>query len=209
MKANSRLDSSIKILVNPRPVIAGKVRTLMSSCGKPGCKCMKKNNPEKHPYHQLSYTEDKKTKTMYVKKSDFASIEKMTDNYQALRQASLDLGHEAAALIKTNGAEEAGKIMMDSFDRARRKIMGIKVEAAILRNTRFSRDNWKNKALARQNALEKNRVKIRDMKKSREKWKNKAIKAQKKVEKLRKKVVDAEKKISKTEKNDNSKKKLQ
>jgi len=169
---------------------------------------MRKNNPAKHPYSQLSYTHAGKTKTMYVKKADLVSIKEMTNNYKDLRQASLDLGHETAVLIKTHGVEVAGQIVRNSFDRAKRNYLGMKPQSAIMRNMRISRDKWKSKALARQDASEKDRVKIRDMKKSRGKWKNKAIKAQKKVEELQKKVVDAEKKISKIEKNDSGKKKL-
>ena len=111
MKVDRNLVTVIEKLLNPGSVIAGKVRTMTSVCGKPGCKCMRKENPEKHPYHQLSYTKDKKTKTMYVKKADLALIEKSTENYRELRQATLDLGHEAAALVKAYGVMEATRIM--------------------------------------------------------------------------------------------------
>ena len=79
MKVDRKLVAIIEKLLNPGPVITGKVRMMTSVCGKPGCKCMRKKNPEKHPYHQLSYTKDKKTKTMYVKKADFTLVEKYCD----------------------------------------------------------------------------------------------------------------------------------
>ena len=206
MKANTNLKSSVATLVNPHPVLAGKVRTLMSSCGKPGCKCMKKNNPEKHSYNQLSYTHEKKTKTMYVKKSNIEVIKKMTDNYKDLRQATLNLGHEAAVLIKAHGVEEAESIITDTFDQVRQKVMNIKPESVNLRKIRASRKNWKNKAMARQAVLGKNRVQIRDIKKSRKSWKLKAINTQKQIKTVQKELKDANKKISRLEKKLDSKK---
>jgi hypothetical protein len=209
VEMKAELDLSVQRLVTPRPVIAGNVRTLMSSCGKPGCKCMKKTNPEKHPYHQLSYTHNKKTKTMYVKRNDFAAITKMADNYKDLRQASLDLGHEAVGLIKIHGVEAAGKIIMNSFDHARREAVGARAESSVLRKARCSQAVWKNKAISRQVILEKNRIKIRDMTASRQQWKNKAVKARKELKKLQKKLGDADKNISEMKKERQQKKKLQ
>ena len=75
-----KLDLIIEKLVSSQPVIAGKARTMTSHCGKAGCKCMRKNNPEKHSYNQLSYTKDKKTRTMYVKDIDLELVKAMSDN---------------------------------------------------------------------------------------------------------------------------------
>ena len=100
MKRNSKLSECIESLVSPGPVIAGKITRLMGTCGNPKCRCMRKNTPQKHPYMQLSYTHEGKTKTLSVKKANLTLMEEMTENYKVLRQASLDLGHEAAVLVK-------------------------------------------------------------------------------------------------------------
>jgi len=86
-----------------------------------------------------------------------------------------------------------------------RKKSGTMRESSTLRNTRISRNNWKDKALERQAVLEKNRIQIRDIKKSRDTWKNKVLNAQREVKKLQKQLKDADKKISIVERNDNKK----
>lgn len=203
---NLKLDSIVEELVNPQPVIAGKARTMTSRCGKPGCKCMRKTNPKKHSYNQLSYTKDKKTRTMYVKNSDLESVQKMSENYNNLRKASLDLGHQAVALTKAHGVEAACKIMADSFERVKRKSMGLKPESQVLREARVSRDKWKKKALKRQSELAEKVVRIRDVEKSRSTWKKKALGTQNILKNFQKELDSAHKKINQFNKNTDNKK---
>ena len=59
-----------------------------------------------------------------------------------------------------------------------------------------SRDNWKNKALEKQDKLRGFEQKIRDLEKSREQWKDQAKKAGKKVKELEKELE----KVKKTDK---------
>ena len=174
MKTDKDLIAITENLLNPGPVLAGKVRTMTSVCGKPGCKCMRKDNPEKHPYNQLSYTKDKKTKTMYVKKVDLDLIKKLTENYRELRQATLDLGHKSAELIKTHGVNEATQIINESFEIAKCNTFNLKQSPATVKQLREGRDNWKSKALDRQSEINKLRIKVRDLEKSRDDWKDKA-----------------------------------
>lgn len=208
MKTNSRLNSSVKTLVSPGPVLAGTVRTLATTCGTPGCRCMRKNNPQKHSYNQLSYSRSGKTKTVFIKKDDVSSVKIMTQNYKDFRQASLDLGHEAAELVRSSGVDAAKEIIDFSFERARRLASNAHPESGNIRKLRISCGKWKTKALSRRSDMERQRVRTRDLNKSRKKWKTKAVKAQKKIKVLQKKLKDANKKISQTAKNDEDEKKL-
>lgn len=201
MNKKSRLDLIVRKLVSPQAVIAGKTRTMKSHCGKAGCKCMRKTNPEKHVYHQLSCTKDKKTKTMYVKESDLKLVQKLNKNYSDIRKAALDLGHEAVVLSKAYGVDTACKIMMEAFDREKRKSIGMKPEAQKLRETRTSRDKWKKKALQRQSDLADKAVRIRDVETSRENWKKKALDSQSKLKDLQKEFDSTKRKFYKREMN--------
>lgn len=206
MENKSKLDSIVKRLVDSQPVIAGKARTMMSHCGKPGCKCMRKTNPEKHVYHQLSCTKDKKTKTMYVKDADLESVQKLSENYCDLRKATLDLGHEAVVLSKAYGVDTASKMMVEAFDRIKRKSIGLKPESKHLREARISRDKWKGKALKRQSDLAEKVVRVRDVEKSRSSWKKKALDAQNKLKILQEKLDSTNRKFAKLEKENVNKK---
>ena len=206
MKTGSSLNSSVETLVNPGPVLAGSVRTLATTCGTPGCRCVRKNNPQKHSYNQLSYSRNGKTKTVFIKEDDVASVKIMCQNYKKFRQASLDLGHEAAELVRSSGVDAANEIIDFSFERARRLASNARLESGDLCKVRISREKWKAKALSRRLNLEKQRVRIRDLNQSRKKWKKKAVKAQKKNKVLQKKLNDANKKISQTAQKDESKK---
>ena len=74
MEHDSKLSKCIESLITPGSVIAGKITRLKGTCGNPKCKCMRKNNPQKHPYMQLSYTHKGKTKTLSVKKGEVTGI---------------------------------------------------------------------------------------------------------------------------------------
>jgi len=194
MGHDSQLKTYIECLVNPGAIIAGKITRLMGTCGNLKCKCMDKRNPQKHPYMQLSYSHEGKTKTMSVKKTNLDALQKMTENYKILRHASLALGHEAAVLVKKHGVKRAQEIIFEAYDSAIRKKAGAKPASRILRETRSSCNKWKAKALERQAEIGKNQVKARDLEKSRDNWKTKAIQAKKENQELRKELEKAKKK---------------
>ena len=196
MAHNFKLKACIESLVNPGSVIAGKITRMMGTCGNPKCRCMNKNTPKKHPYMQLSYTHEGKTKTLSVKKANLAAMQEMTENYTNLRQASLTLGHEAAVLVKKHGVELTKKIILDTYDSVIRKKAGIKPASRILRETRSSSDKWKTKALERQAEITKNQVKTRDLENSRDNWKAKAMQVKKENQELRKGLEKSKKNLS-------------
>jgi uncharacterized protein DUF6788 len=196
MEHNLKLKACIESLVNPGSVIAGKITRLMGTCGNPKCKCVNKKDPQKHPYMQLSYTHEGKTKTLSVKKANLAAMQKMTENYKNLRQASLLLGHEAAVLVKKYGVEHTQKIILNTYDSVIRKKAGVKPASRILRETCSSSDKWKTKALERQAEIVKNQVKTRDLENSRDNWKVKAMQAKKENQELYKELEKSKKKLS-------------
>lgn len=55
-------------------------------CGRPGCRC-KENPPEKHgPYHQLSWTRRRKSRTRFIRESEHRTIRTQISNYQRLQE---------------------------------------------------------------------------------------------------------------------------
>ena len=52
-----------------------------------------------------------------------------------------------------------------------------------------SRDNWKKRALSKQQKLREAQIKIRDLDRSREKWKKKAKESQKKVREIEQNII--------------------
>ena len=56
-----------------------------SVCGKPGCRCVRKDRPVRHgPYHYLSYSFDGRSHTEFVAKSRLAEVQGEVANYERL-----------------------------------------------------------------------------------------------------------------------------
>lgn len=56
------------------PVLPGSISKQWNVCGKPGCRCKDPKRPRRHgPYHQLSYTLDGHSSTMFLKPADVAA----------------------------------------------------------------------------------------------------------------------------------------
>jgi hypothetical protein len=66
---------------------SGSLSMQYNVCGKQGCKCKNKDNPEKHgPYYQLSfYKENKKHTTCFIKNDKVSTVQKELDNYKKLK----------------------------------------------------------------------------------------------------------------------------
>ncbi len=59
-------------------------------CGSPGCRC-KENPPEKHgPYHQLSWTRRRKSRTRFIRESELRTVRTQVTNYQRLQELVSD-----------------------------------------------------------------------------------------------------------------------
>jgi hypothetical protein len=208
MKINKQLNTAIARLIDLKCVLPGKVREISVTCGTPGCKCMKKHNPQKHKARQMSYTHSNKTKALSVRKADASKVEELNLNYKKLREASTVFAHEFTEMVKTYGLEESEKIIQDYIHQIKLKSIGMKPEAQKLREARVGRDKWKNKALKRQAELACKAVRVRDVEKSRGNWKKKAFDAREEIRILRKALDSANRKLNKAEKNRDNKKKL-
>ncbi len=55
-------------------------------CSSPGCRC-KESPPKKHgPYHQLSWTRSRKSRTRFVRESELGLVRTQINNYQRLQE---------------------------------------------------------------------------------------------------------------------------
>lgn len=186
----------LKILLSAKPVLPGVLDKRFNICGKADCCCKDKINPRLHgPYYRLCYNVKGKASTVFVPEADAAMVEQMTDNYREARSNTQDLALKMVELYRQNGLQK----MLDEYSRlveleSCRK-SGAKPESAVLRDTRISRDKWKDKALERKDILDKNRVEIRDLKASRDNWKSKAMAAQSREESLLDELDEAGKQL--------------
>jgi len=196
----------VKALLNAEPVLPGTLEERYNVCGKAGCRCKDKINPRRHgPYYRLSYSVKGRNSSVFVRRDDARAIKKMTENYRKARSNTQELSLAMVQAYRQYGLQGMLKKYRELSEWEGRKKSGTMRESSTLRNTRISRNNWKDKALERQAVLEKNRIQIRDIKKSRDTWKNKVLNAQREVKKLQKQLKDADKKISIVERNDNKK----
>jgi len=168
-----RLEDTIKKLMPNGGIMPGKVREMYTSCGNANCKCMDAKNPQKHSYNQLSYSSKGKTKTLYIKKKDISMVEEMTNNYQILRSASLELGDIVAELSKEKGIKKAMKIVDKSFKKVSKMPAEQKKLETELIKDKTSRKKLKENIKNQANKIKKNKKTIKDIEKSRNNWKEK------------------------------------
>ena len=201
------MKAKVKTLLSAKPVLPGTLEEHYNVCGKARCRCKDKVAPRKHgPYYRLSYSVKGKNSSVFVRREDAGIVKEMTDNYRKARSNTQELSLEMVQVYRQKGLREMLTKYRNLMEREKRRGSGIKPESGLLRKTRSSRDNWKNKAIKRQLFLEKSRIRIRDMKKSRNVWKDKSVNAQSKIKQLQKELKSANKKISRPEKEADSKK---
>ncbi len=200
------MKEQVKYLLSAKPILPGTLAEHYNVCGKVVCRCKDKINPRKHgPYYRLSYNVKGKNSSIFVRREDAKVIKEMTENYKKSRSNTQELSLEMIEAYRRKGLQGMLAKYAKLIERENRKKISAKPEAAVLRNTRISRNNWKNKALERQAILGENRVKVRDIEKSRNNWKNKALEAQKKLKSAQYELVGTKKKLIKAEKINNKK----
>jgi hypothetical protein len=80
-----RIERIKRELASLGPLRPGTLYTRYSVCGKPGCKCSRKNKPVKHgPYHYLSYTFKARSYTEFVPATRLRVVKKEVSNYNTL-----------------------------------------------------------------------------------------------------------------------------
>jgi len=84
-------------LMNPLDMKSGSLSLQYKRCGKPGCKCMDKENPMKHgPYYYLITCKEGKTVLRYVKDRDDREAIQRYEIYEGLLAEYEKLGMEIA-----------------------------------------------------------------------------------------------------------------
>ena len=199
MKKYKNLETLISQLFNLKPLLPGTVTKQYRICGKPNCRCIDKENPQKHLAFQFSYTLENKKSTVYVKKVDVEVAKKMTDSYKEMRKIITAISLETVQLTRKYGATEASNIMVSCFESARNKALRGKPESGKFIDAKISRDSWKKRALKRKKELDKRMVTIRDLADSRKKWRTHTLELRKEKIELEKVITEQREKINKLE----------
>lgn len=84
-----KLEENIKTLKHEilklGPLRPGTLYQQYSVCGKPGCRCTREKDPQRHgPYHYLSYTFEGKSYTEFVRAKNLSGVKKQIRNYNRL-----------------------------------------------------------------------------------------------------------------------------
>jgi len=156
------------------PVLPGNLETVYNVCGKAGCRCKDKQNPQKHgPYHRLSYSIAGRNSSMFVKEDDVESVKDMVNSYRKFRELSLQLALANLDSVKQHGIAETMKLSQ-SFDK------------------NSTATSWKRKCSRKTSQLRAAMIKIRDLTKSRDKWKQECLGLRKKKDTLETKRQNSE-----------------
>lgn len=92
------------------PMLPGKIGRRSYECGNTNCKCMRKENPEKHgPYNQLSFTFASKSSTMNIKDKDLEIAQEYIQNYKDFQVLTKALVLAHVAEIRENGFKKRKK----------------------------------------------------------------------------------------------------
>lgn len=193
MKTKQKLKEAIAVMVNAECILPGKVREFKTTCSTPGCKCRRKEDPEKHTGRQMSYTYKRKTKTFSVKKKDVLKVDKLHSNYTKIKNAISIIAHETTEMSRKYGVNETELIVRNLIEDTKRKSIGLKPESQHLRETRKSRDQWKARADNRKIELKSVKRRVGNLEQSRDNWKTKAIKRNDELKDLLKELTESDK----------------
>lgn len=173
----------IEQLKNVGPVLPGTLEKFYHACGKPGCRCKDKSNPQLHgPYYRLSYSLAGKNSCLFVKEEHVRAVEKMVQEYKKLRQLTMEFALAILDLVRQEGVEatlQQFQTMLDERkDKLHHKREALKAAQGKIRDLTQSRDKWKQECMElrtenekMQQKLERSEQKIRSMEEAAEKGK--------------------------------------
>lgn len=165
------------------PVLPGSLDRFYNVCGKPGCRCKDKSNPQMHgPYYRLSYSLAGKNSSLFVKEEDARAVQEMVRGYRKLRALTMQV---ALATLESVRQDGVGPTLQQNQakhprgeDKLRQKSDTLKAAQGRIRDLTVSRDKWKQECveLREQNGnlqqrLERSEEKIRSMEDSAEREK--------------------------------------
>ena len=82
----------------------GSISEQYNVCGKKGCKCKDKENPQKHgPYYQLSYTIRGKSSSIFIKKENLQEARNRIKEYKNFKELCSQLTRAYVDLAKKTG----------------------------------------------------------------------------------------------------------
>ena len=158
----NRIEVLLNELISIKGMQPGSISKQYNICGKPNCKCKDKENPQKHgPYFHLSYNVSGRDSGKFIKEDEFEIVSDFTVNYKRFREICREISGLYIDLFKTEGfnvelpdiknilksskiEEQQGEI--DKLEKElteSRKI--IHSQQVTIRDTRKSRDDWKEK----------------------------------------------------------------
>lgn len=79
----------------------GSINTQMTVCGRKGCRCQDKTNPQKHgPYYQLSYVHQGKSSTQFIQKPLLPKVVRQLENYKTFKALTAEWVELSLAIAK-------------------------------------------------------------------------------------------------------------
>jgi hypothetical protein len=107
-KAIARRQALVRSLPDPKQILRASLITRFTSCGKPGCKCMR---GEKHgPSYLLSVTVAQgKTRQMYVRQRDVEEVKRLIDNYDRLWKTLVEISDINFELLRPQPTEPTAR----------------------------------------------------------------------------------------------------
>lgn len=101
LKNQKQIQKIKKELFELGPILPGSISTQWNVCGKPECCCKRKKDPQKHgPYNQLSFTHNKKSSSMFIKKENLTEVENCLKRYKKFRELNNQLVQVYIQLIR-------------------------------------------------------------------------------------------------------------
>jgi hypothetical protein len=99
-----RVEKIKKEILELGPMLPGSISKQYNVCGKAGCRCKDPKNPVKHgPYHQLSYSIQGKSSSMFIKKDEVDEAKKRIKSYQQFKELRTKLVEAYVDLARNNG----------------------------------------------------------------------------------------------------------
>ena len=86
LKMGERINEIKTQIANLENFRAGSLSEQYNVCGKPGCRCKDKTDPQKHgPYFQISSYKNKKHTTFFVRKENVKMIKAEVKTYKVFK----------------------------------------------------------------------------------------------------------------------------
>jgi hypothetical protein len=107
-KAKLRRNALVRALPKLSEILRASLITRYTSCGKPGCKCMR---GQKHgPSYTLSVTlAPGKTKQLYVRQQDVGRVRRQVENYEKLWRAVVEISNINFELLRAESKALPGQ----------------------------------------------------------------------------------------------------